>query len=136
MTGLTPYIHFNGQAREALSFYAAVFGGSPQLHTFAEFGRTDGPEEAIAHGELVDSAISLYVADVGSEEAAFRARGLMLSLLGAADAMTLRQWFEGLAQGGEVVEDLQERNWGASDGQVIDRYGLHWLIGFEGDTKA
>jgi hypothetical protein len=23
------------------------------------------------------------------------------------------------------------RGWGASDGQVIDRYGLHWLIGFE-----
>jgi PhnB protein len=26
---------------------------------------------------------------------------------------------------------LQVRPWGASDGQVIDRYGLHWLIGFE-----
>jgi hypothetical protein len=25
------------------------------------------------------------------------------------------------------------RPWGASDGQVIDRYGLHWLIGFEND---
>ena len=24
------------------------------------------------------------------------------------------------------------RPWGASDGQVIDRNGLHWLIGFEG----
>jgi Family of unknown function (DUF6308) len=26
----------------------------------------------------------------------------------------------------------QTRAWGASDGQIIDRYGLHWLIGFEG----
>jgi PhnB protein len=33
------------------------------------------------------------------------------------------------------VDDLQARPWGASDGQVIDRFGLHWLIGFEdGDT--
>jgi PhnB protein len=30
------------------------------------------------------------------------------------------------------VDDLQKRPWGASDGQVIDRYGLPWLIGFEG----
>jgi PhnB protein len=31
------------------------------------------------------------------------------------------------------VTDLQARPWGASDGQVIDRFGLHWLIGFEGE---
>jgi PhnB protein len=55
----------------------------------------------------------------------------MLSLLGASDETTLRTWFERLAAGGTVVEDLQERPWGASDGQVIDRFGLHWLIGFE-----
>jgi PhnB protein len=30
---------------------------------------------------------------------------------------------------------LQSRPWGASDGQVIDRHGLHWLIGFEGDES-
>jgi uncharacterized glyoxalase superfamily protein PhnB len=31
-----------------------------------------------------------------------------------------------------VVDDLRTRPWGASDGRIIDRYGLHWLIGFEG----
>jgi hypothetical protein len=39
------------------------------------------------------------------------------------------------AEGGRVVDHLQTRPWGASDGQVIDRYGLHWLIGFEGDES-
>ncbi len=61
----------------------------------------------------------------------------MLSLLGTAEPATLRRWFAGLAaDGGTVVDDLQERPWGASDGQVIDRYGLHWLIGFEHDATA
>jgi PhnB protein len=55
----------------------------------------------------------------------------MLSLLGTADAPTLTDWFSRLSEGGRVVDDLQVRPWGASDGQVIDRYGLHWLIGFE-----
>jgi PhnB protein len=36
-----------------------------------------------------------------------------------------------LSDGGRVVDDLQKRAWGASDGQVIDRFGVHWLIGFE-----
>lgn len=57
----------------------------------------------------------------------------MLALLGAAEPATLRTWFSRLSEGGRVVDDLQKRPWGASDGQVIDRYGLHWLIGFEGD---
>ena len=57
----------------------------------------------------------------------------MLALLGTAGPATLRTWFARLAEGGRVVDDLQTRPWGASDGQVIDRYGLRWLIGFEGD---
>ena len=135
MTGPTPYIHFQGQARDALTFYASVFGGATQLHSFAEFSRTDGPADAIAHGYLVNSPVSLYAADVGGEETAFHAEGLMLSLLGTAEPATLRQWFARLTEGGEVVDDLQHRAWGASDGQVIDRFGLHWLIGFEDETS-
>ena len=96
MTGPTPYIHFPGTAREALTFYGEVFGGSVQLYTFAEFSRADGP----------------------------------------AAPSTLRSWFTRLGEGGRVVDDLQTRPWGASDGQVIDRYGLHWLIGFEGDESV
>lgn len=136
MAQLTPYIHFPGTARGALSFYADVFGGTVQLHTFAEFGRTDGPAEAIAHGYLVGTPVALCGADAAGEEPAFRAQGLMLSLLGMADPETLSGWFADLSDGGTVVDGLQRRPWGAFDGQVIDRYGLHWLIGFESDTEA
>ena len=52
MAGPTPYIHFPGTAREALTFYGDVFGCAVQLHTFAEFGRADGSADAIAHGYL------------------------------------------------------------------------------------
>ena len=55
MSGLIPYLHFDGTARDALTFYHQVFGGELTLHTFADFGRTDGPADAIAHG-----APSLY----------------------------------------------------------------------------
>jgi PhnB protein len=91
MTDPTPYILFPGTAREALTFYGDVFGCAVKLHTFAEFNRSDGPSDAIAHGYLAEGPVALSGAD-----------------------------------------DLQTRPWGASDGQVIDRYGLRWLIGFEG----
>ncbi|MEG3616374.1 VOC family protein [Isoptericola haloaureus] len=133
MSAPTPYLALAGTAREALTFYAQVFGGSAQLHTFAEFGRTDGPADAIAHGYLTDGPVDLFAADAAEGETPLHCEGMMLSLLGAAAPSTLRGWFAGLSVGGRVVEDLQTRPWGASDGQVVDRFGLHWLIGFEGD---
>jgi PhnB protein len=132
VTDPTPYIHFPGTARQALTFYGEVFGCRVQLHTFSEFDRTDCPAEAIAHGTLTDGSVRLFGSDVAGDERPIRCEGLMLSLLGTAAPSTLRNWFSRLSEGGKVVDDLQARPWGDSDGQVIDRYGLHWLIGFEG----
>ena len=134
MTAPTPYLHLPGTARAALTFYGDVFGCAVQLHTFAEFGRTDGPADAVAHGYLLDGPVALFAADVAQDSPPLRCEGLMFSLLGAATPAILRAWFSRLADGGRIVDDLQERPWGATDGQVVDRHGLHWLIGFEGDA--
>jgi PhnB protein len=131
MPAPTPYLTLPGTARDALTFYAGVFGGTAHLHTFADFGREDGPPDAIAHGLLVDSPVSLYAADRAGDEQPFAAQGLLLALLGAAEPDTLRRWFAGLAEGGTVLDDLQLRPWGAWDGQVADRFGVRWLVGFE-----
>ena len=127
-----PYVQFPGTAREALTFYGEIFGCDVQLHTFGEFARTDGPTDAIAHGSL-EGPVEIFASDAYGDDVPLRCEGLMLALLGAAEPATLGTWFSRLSEGGRVVDDLQERPWGASDGQVIDRYGLHWLIGFEGD---
>ena len=133
MSAPTPYVLFPGTARAALSFYGAVFGGTVTLHTFAEFGRADGPADAVAHGVLADGPVSLFAADVAADERAVRVEGLLLSVLGAAPAGTLREWFAGLSEGGQVLDDLQPRPWGATDGQVVDRFGLTWLVGFDAE---
>jgi PhnB protein len=135
MTAPTPYLQLPGTARDVLTFYGDVFGCSVQLHTFDEFNRTDGPADAVAHGYLFDGPVELFAADVAGDEASFSCEGMMLSLLGAAAPSVLRNWFSRLSEGGRVVDDLQTRPWGASDGQVVDRYGLHWLIGFDADSN-
>jgi PhnB protein len=130
MTAPLVYITFPGTAREALGFYADVFGGSLSLHTFEEFGRNDGRPDAIAHGTL-DGVVALGGADAADGEEAVEVRGLLLSLLGTAAPGVLHEWFEALAAGGTSVDPLQTRPWGATDGQLVDRYGLRWLIGYE-----
>lgn len=130
MAGLAPYVHFDGRAREALTFYREVFGGELSLATFAEFGRVDGPAEAIAHGVL-SGPVDLYGADLADGAPTPSLTGVMFALLGAAEPATLRAWFEALSDGGVVVDPLQARTWGAHDGQVRDRFGVTWLIGYE-----
>ena len=133
MTALQIYVSFPGTAREALGFYADVFGGELALFTYEEFNRSDGPPDAIAHGQL-SGAVGLAGSDAPAGEKTVRFEGLMLSLLGTAEPAVLHEWFDKLAVGGRVVDPLAAKPWGASDGQVIDRHGLHWLIGYEPES--
>jgi len=128
-----PYLHFPGTARDALAFYHGVFGGELILNTYGDFSREDGPADAIAHG-MLRGPVSLFASDAGPGQETFHSSGLMFSLLGTSDPQTLRSWFAQLAEGGRVVDDLQVRPWGATDGQVVDRYGVLWLVGFERET--
>ncbi len=66
---LNPYLNFNGNARQALEFYASVFGGTPVLSTFADFGAQGSPDaDRIMHGMLETPAgYTIMAADVTSE---------------------------------------------------------------------
>ena len=133
MAAPVPYLHFDGVASDALRFYHGVFGGELVLHTFADFGREDGPGDAIAHG-ILTGPVDLFGADGAADSGPSRRDGLVLSLLGFAAPDVLHGWFAALSKGGEVIDPLQRRPWGASDGTVRDRFGLTWLVGYEGDA--
>ena len=125
------YVTFPGTARDALQSYADLFGGRLSLHTFEDFGRADGPPDAVAHGVLA-GPVSLAGSDAGEGQPAVQVEGLALSMLGAAEPAVLHRWFDALAaDGGQVLDPLTPTPWGAADGQVVDRHGLRWLFGYE-----
>ncbi|GAA2922437.1 PhnB protein [Microbacterium keratanolyticum] len=130
MTGLMPYLSFPGNAGEALEFYQDVFGGQLSLFTYEQFQRTDGPPDMIAHGELA-GPVRLCGSDAGPDDDAVHMLGMSFALLGTAEPQILTEWFDQLAEDGTVIDPLQKRPWGAHDGQVRDRYGVRWLIGYE-----
>ncbi|MFK4788912.1 VOC family protein [Microbacterium sp. ZW T5_56] len=135
MTSPTLYLWFPGNASEALDFYQSVFGGEITKHTYAEFGRADGPADAIAHG-YVEGPVTLYATDASGGEDAVDIRGVAIALLGTADAPTLTRWFDLLAEGGTVLDPLHATTWGSHDGQLRDRWGVRWLIGYEDEEPA
>ncbi|QHC68474.1 VOC family protein [Rathayibacter sp. VKM Ac-2759] len=125
-----PYLFLSGCAREALEFYRSVFRGELEVHTRSEFGRLDGSPEAIAHGAL-HGPVPLFAADEDAS-APIRTSGMALSLLGAADPETTERWFALLSEGATDTDPLQERPWGDHDGQLTDRFGVRWLLGYSG----
>ncbi|HCS61782.1 MAG TPA: VOC family protein [Microbacterium sp.] len=130
MTGLVPYLFFPGNAAEALTFYQSVFGGELVLYTYADAQRTDGPADAIGHG-MLQGTVELFAADAGRDQDAVHIVGASLSLLGTAEPSVLHEWFAALAEGGTAIDPLQQRPWGDFDGQVTDRYGIRWLVGYQ-----
>jgi PhnB protein len=128
---LNPYLNFNGNAREALEFYASVLGGELNLSTFAEFAGQDSPDAAkIMHGQLeTEAGYTIMAADAatGMESSGFHGFGVSISG-DDADADALRRYWEGLSSGGTVTMPMQKQAWGDEFGMCTDKFGVPWLV--------
>ena len=125
---LNPYLNFNGNARQALEFYTAVFGGELTLSTFADFGNQGSPDaDRIMHGQLETAAgYTIMAADVTSEMPYQPPAGFAMSLSGGDDA--LHGYWEKLSASGTVTMPLAKQVWGDEFGMCTDRFGVPWLV--------
>lgn len=125
---LNPYLHFDGQAREALTFYHSLFGGELNVMTYGDMGMDGDQAAQVMHGQIsAPGGITLMVSDGAPGESLVRGNASNLSLSGD-DETELRGWFEALAEGGEVHVPLERQMWGDVFGQVQDRFGVIWLV--------
>ena len=126
---LNPYISFDGNAREALSFYEQVFGGSLTVSTFGEYGTPDAPgADKIMHGQLETPAgYTLMAADTPPGMDVTVGTNVSISLSGD-DVDELRGYFSGLAAGGVVTVPLEKQMWGDEFGMCVDQFGVGWMV--------
>jgi len=130
---LNPYLHLDGQARAALEQYAAIFGGTPQVMTYGDMGTEGSNAELVMHGFLgTPDGLQLMVSDQTPEDRVDVGDGPRIALSGGVEEEArLREWFTGLAEGGEVHVPLERQPWGDLFGQCRDRYGVVWLVDIE-----
>ena len=131
-TRLNPYLSFDGQARQALEFYQSVFGGELKMNTFGEFGMQDTPQaDQIMHGQLeTDAGYTIMAADTPPGTEHRSGSSITVSLSG--DEEVLRQYFDALAEGGEVGTPLEKQMWGDEYGDLVDRFGVSWMVNLGG----
>jgi PhnB protein len=126
---LNPYLNFNGNARQAMEFYASVFGGALVLNTFGQYGAAEGADaDRIMHGQLeTESGYTLMGADVTSTMSYEPMAGFSVSLSGD-DGDTLRRYWEKLSANGTVAVPLEKQMWGDEFGMCVDSFGVSWLV--------
>ena len=126
---LNPYLNFNGNARQAMEFYASVFGGTLTLNTFGELGAAEGEDaDRIMHGMLeTDAGYTIMGADVTSTMSYEPMTGMSVSLSGD-DGEALRDYWQKLSGSGTTAVPLEKQMWGDEFGMCVDGFGVPWMV--------
>ncbi len=135
-TRLNPYLSFRDSAREAMEHYQAVFGGDLTVSTFGEFQASDDASEQqkVMHAQLISkTGLVLMAADTPNRMDYNPGTNFAVSLSGGAeDEAELRGYWDGLSQGGTVLEQLERAPWGDVFGMCIDKFGVMWMVNIAG----
>lgn len=137
MQPITPYLMFNGNAAEAMLFYATALGGKiMHSQTFGESGMPieDNAKDRIMHALLEADNLQLMVSDCQPGKEVKSGSQISLSL-NFDDIESINKTFDSLSVGGEVTMELQDTFWGARFGMLDDKFGVSWMFNFDYPKK-
>jgi PhnB protein len=127
---INPYLFFNGNAADAVSFYEkAIDAKVVRLARYSDSPGFDAAEHAnkVMHAHLETGGGTLLLSDGIMGPANQHGDGICVCLQyeGRAD---VDRHFAALSEGGKVLEALQDTFWGARFGLLVDKFGIHWMF--------
>ena len=130
---ITPYLYFEGNAEEALSFYKEIFGGEES--NFMRYGDTQAPtseeyKDKVLHAELVHKSFKLYFSDTFEDQKLVKGSNVSLTLEFDTEE-DIDKAYKALLEGGEVFMELQKTFWNAKYGKLTDRFGVIWELNYQ-----
>src|SRR6478736_3121926 len=139
MALINPYIHFNGNAEEAFTFYKSVFGGA--FAKIARYKDISSPEYPIPEKDA--NRIMHIVLPIGKSNV-LMASDTMESMgqvtendnrntvfISAESKEEADKLFNGLAEGGKVEMPIALGPWGNYFGMFADKFGVEWMVDFD-----
>lgn len=134
MAQLNPYLNFDRNCREAMTFYRDCLGGELVLQTVSEMPAMAAqmpPEYAdlILHSTLKSGDIQLMASDLNREK---QVEGNTVHLCINCDSEDeLTAFFSKLSAGGTIIDPLADMPWGARFGSFIDKFGKSWIFNWQ-----
>lgn len=125
----SPYINFQGRAREAMEFYQKALGGHVDLWAVDAQGASKpaGPGDRVMHARLEADGALLTGSDGHPDHPPTVGDNMGVDL-GGTDKARLTKIFNDLAQGGMVKMPLTAQPGGIEVGWVADRFGITWSV--------
>ncbi|HTL06894.1 MAG TPA: VOC family protein [Chitinophagaceae bacterium] len=134
---LTPYLLFNGNAEEVLTFYKEALGGEVvMLSRYADSPMPveESYKQKIMHARLSFAGNLLMISDAYNSG---QVQGNNISLsIEVPDKQQLETIFSKMAAGGKITMPLQDQFWGATFGMLEDQFGIHWMFNHEHAAAA
>jgi len=132
-----PYLRFNGNAKEAMTFYKECLGGELDIQTVGESPMAaQMPPEShnnVLHSSLMSDAIVVMAADGMPMSPATPGTMVSLCISGSkAEGDKIKGLYEKLSQGGKISMPLKEEFFGMY-GELTDKFGVNWM--FQVDNK-
>ena len=127
--GLNPYLAFDGTAREAMTFYQRVFGGTLEVMTFGDMGTEGTGADDVMHAYLgTDDGFVLMASDMPPGQSGEMPGTTNVSVSISGDDEKIRGYWEALSEGATVTLPFEKQMWGDEYGQLVDRYGIAWMV--------
>lgn len=135
---LIPFLGFNGQTHEAMTFYAKVLNGTvtsetkysdmPQDASMEGCGDAPGPSDPnwIAHSQVDAGGATLMAADGPPSDG----QGTTTINVEVDSIEEAERVFKALSEGGKVTFPIGETFWAHRWGMLEDRYGKPWMVNF------
>jgi PhnB protein len=133
---LEPYLSFNGNCEEALSFYSKIFNGHITVmnrYEASPFAAQLPPErlKQVIHARFRAPSIRFLASDRYESYPEESRISLSIATPDNAEAERL---FAALGEGGAVDVPLSSAPWGGRFGMLTDRYGVDWMVSYTDDN--
>ncbi len=130
---LVPYLYFQGNAEEAMNFYAQALGGS--IESIQRYGDNPMPsqedyKQKVLHGRLMFDNNLIMISDSMKGQEALPGGNIQLSV-DVTETEHIDTVFNKMAEGGNVTMPLQDTFWGARFGMLKDKFGVSWMFNQE-----
>jgi len=133
MTQINAYIRFNGNCREAMTFYKECLGGELTMQTVEgtpiEEHMPASARKNILHSTLVKDNLVLLGSDMTGPEGLQRGNGISLCL-DCNSEEEIHSYYERLSAGGLATHPLEDAFWGGKFGDLVDKFGNSWLLNY------
>ena len=131
---INSYLTFNGNCREAMTFYRDCLGGELDLQTIGESPMADKlppqMKQSILHATLTKGEVVIMASDMVGEKGLIKGNSVSL-MLNCSSEDEIKTLYARLSAEGEATHPLENTFWGALFGGFIDKFGNHWLLHFD-----